>query len=497
MRAALDSPARAARLRVVLPIAVTALAALVRLVGLSHPHAFVFDETYYVKDAWSLWNLGYEGAWPEDANERFLAGDTSAFTDAAAFVVHPPLGKWLIALGMATLGPETGYGWRIATAIAGTLTVLVLTLVVARMTGSPVWGAIAGGLLALDGLGIVLSRVALLDGFLTLLVLLAFWFVLLDRERALARIADDALRAGGPPPYGPVLWGRGWLVAAGVALGAAAAVKWSALWFLAAFGLYVVVSDALARRRAGAPSWFVDAVLRQGPVSFVLLVPVAVATYVASWTGWLVTSGGWGRDVSANPFAALWSYHVAVYDFHVGLSTDHQYASPAWQWPLLLRPTAMYWRSAEAGAPGCGFASGCAEAITSIPNPLVWYAAVIAVVALAALFALRRPRSSTVGIVLTAIAAGYLPWLAYPDRTIFQFYTVVLMPFLIMALVLCLRLLWQAAWPDARGRRILRIGVAVFLGACLALAIFWFPLWVGMPVPYDFWRLHTPITSWI
>ena len=34
--------------------------AILRLWNLGHPHAFIFDETYYVKDAWTLWQLGYE-----------------------------------------------------------------------------------------------------------------------------------------------------------------------------------------------------------------------------------------------------------------------------------------------------------------------------------------------------------------------------------------------------------------------------------------------------
>src|SRR5690606_31306031 len=92
---------------------------------------------------------------------------------------------------------------------------------------------------------------------------------------------------------GPVLWSRPWLVAAGVSLGAASAVKWSGLYALAVFGLYVVITDALARRRAGIPLWPSDAVLRQGPVSFLLMVGPAMLTYLVSWSGWLVTSGGY------------------------------------------------------------------------------------------------------------------------------------------------------------------------------------------------------------
>jgi len=489
------------------PALVTALAAVLRLVNLQHPHTLMnhFDETYYVKDAWTLWNLGYEGRWPDNANDLFLGGDVNVFLTDPAFVVHPPLGKWLIGVGMWALGPETGWGWRITTALVGVAAVLVLILVARRLTGSTFWGCVAGFLLAIDGLGIVLSRVALLDNFLAFFVLLAFWFLLLDRDRTMTRIAQVALarsQGGREPAWGPVLWNRPWVIAAGAALGAACAVKWSGLWVLAAFGIYLVVSDALARRRAGIAYWPTDAVARQGPVTFVLLVPVAALVYLASWTGWLVTDGGYDRQSDPNPLVALWNYHVAMYNFHVDLSTPHSYASPAWQWPLMLRPTSMFWAKTDYGVDGCGWQSGCAQAVSSIANPAIWYPAVAATIALIVLFVLRprggRARDWRFAIVLMAIAATYVPWLLYPERTIFQFYTVVMVPFLILALVLVLRLVAGRA-DDTFLRRANGQGVvAVFLVIAIGFAVFWYPLWTGMEVPYDFWYLHTArVSSWI
>ena len=208
------------------PLVVTALAAVLRLVNLGHPHQLAFDETYYVKDAWSLWTLGYEGTWGKDANEAFITLQQLPLSDAGAFIVHPPLGKWLIALGMAVGGPDNTVGWRIATALLGAATVLLTYLVARRLTGSIVVATVAGSLLAIDGLSIVMSRTALLDGPLTFFLMLGALFILIDRDRSiplLERSAPDSPE----PMWGPVLWRRPWLIAAGVALGAACAVKWS------------------------------------------------------------------------------------------------------------------------------------------------------------------------------------------------------------------------------------------------------------------------------
>ncbi len=75
-----------------LPIAVTLLAAVLRLVGLGHPHSLVFDETYYVKDGWSIVHLGYEGTWPANpsddgaptTDQRFADGETDLYSRAAS-----------------------------------------------------------------------------------------------------------------------------------------------------------------------------------------------------------------------------------------------------------------------------------------------------------------------------------------------------------------------------------------------------------------------------
>ncbi len=75
------------------PAAVIAVAAATRLWNLGHPDSLVFDETYYVKDGWSLWNLGYESRWPAESDPRFAAGETDIYTGVASYVVHPPLGQ--------------------------------------------------------------------------------------------------------------------------------------------------------------------------------------------------------------------------------------------------------------------------------------------------------------------------------------------------------------------------------------------------------------------
>ena len=192
---------------------------------------------------------------------------------------------------------------------------------------------------------------------------------------------------------------------------------------------------------------------------------------------------------------SLWLYHRAIYDFHVGLTSEHGYASPAWQWPLLLRPTSMYYQSTPQGQAGCEAANGCVENIYSMPNPLIWYAAVAAVLYLVYRFV--RTRDWRYALILTGVAATYLPWLLYPERTMFQFYTIAILPFMLLALTFALRDIAGASHTDRYRRTSGQRIVLVFLVVAVALSAFWYPILTATPVPYYFWQAHNWMQSWI
>ena len=492
------------------PLAVVVLAAALRLWNLASPHALVFDETFYVKDAWTLFNNGYESAWPPNSDTLFAAGHTDTFTTDPSFVVHPPLGKWLIALGMAALGPASGWGWRIVTAVIGILAVVVLMLIAKKLFGSTLLATIAGFLLAIDGHAIVMSRVALLDNQVMFFALLGFGAVLLDRDWHSTRLAAwlAARREGGREPgWGPTLWWRPWLLAAGLAFGLTGSVKWSGIYFLAAFGVYVVVVDALARRRAGVPFWLSAALLKQAPANFLLLVPIAVSTFLASWSGWFVTRGGFYREWADSPDTAwtgplawvphslqsFWHYQVGAYMYHVNLETPHPYQANPLTWLLMIRPTSMYFVGTSHGQDGCRFDS-CAQAISSIANPIIWWAATAAILYL--VYRLARYREWQVGLILMGMVAGYLPWLMYLNRTVFQFYTIAFEPYMLLGLTFVLGLILGRPTDDpARRTSGIRV-VVIFLAIAAIVSAFFYPLWTGTQTPFWFWQLHIWLPSW-
>ncbi len=484
------------------PLAVTVLAGILRLWDLGRPHAIIFDETYYVKDALSLLRFGYERSAVQDADAQILASggpwDTvGIFQDGASFVVHPPLGKWVIAAGEWALGVDPT-GWRVGVAILGTFSVLIVARMIRRLTRSDVVGTVAGLLVALDGIHLVLSRSALLDMTLFFAVVAAFAMLLVDRD-AVRRRADSWLTLwdGQAVAVGPGFGLRPWRIGAGVALGAACATKWSGLWFVAAFGVLSVFWDYQARRAMGVQRPATGVLVRDAGPALLSLVGVAGVVYVASWTGWLATDGGYDRQWAAGrggvlpeALRSLVEYHRAAWAFHVSLDSFHSYQSSAWSWPFMTRPTSFYYDTPQ----GCG-ADRCSAEVLALGNPVIWWAGLLALGHNAWRAVAGRDWRS--GALLVGYLAGWAPWMLYHDRTIFTFYAVVMLPFLAGMLAISLASLAGGADASPTRRRWGLIGAGCVLVLVVAAAWFFYPIWTGQLLTYEHWDWRMWMPTWV
>ena len=541
---------------------VTLIAALTRLIGLGHPDRLMFDEIYYVKDAYALWHNGYESVWSDNADELFAKGNFSALTLEPAYVVHPQLGKWLIGLGMEIFGPGNPFGWRFIPAVAGILTVFLLARLTMRLTHSPLLAGLAGFLLAIDGTGITESRIGLLDIFIGFFSLLSIYCLVRDREWFRARLATglDGTYVGSWAPL-PLM--RPWLLATGVSLGLTCSIKWSGAYLLASVGILTVVWDLTALHRIRARSWFLDGILHRGVLDFLHLVPVALVVYVLGWWSWFMHARAFDRNWAAthreagelvrswlpDSLNSLLEYHLSMYNFHTHLEDPHPYMSKPIQWLVQWRPTSFYWPDErELAGTHCGTGK-CVQAITSIGNIPVWWSAVIGLIFCVLVLALRN-RDWRAWVALIGYVGLYLPWFIYQNRTIFGFYTVAFVPFVVLALTLWLgaisgliepvpgsrlasredaalasgsigenrpyprgfmaRLLGFGGRPTRRGLPAEWTGVpawrtraeglwvlAAVVIAATIFAVLWWPIWTGQTVSYDFWHWHMLLPSWV
>lgn len=510
------------------PLIITAVGGFFRFWQLGRPHQLVFDETYYVKQGSSFLDYGFEksvapslGTTPD---KFFTAGTTNVWANAPDFVVHPPVGKWMIAAGELIFGQTSSFGWRFASAFCGTLSILILARTARRLFGSTLLGCVAGVLVAFDGHHFVHSRTGLLDIFVMFWALAAFAFLLIDRDQARDRLAVALGRAGGSRTdpsftaashlagpstsgrrdYGVRLGLRPWRIAAGVCLGLCCGTKWSGLYFVAVFGVMTFLWDVGMRRAAGNRTW-VRAGMLDGAKAFVSIVPVALAVYLVSWSGWFATKGGWDRQWGAehpskswgfvpDALRGLWHYHAEMYRFHVGLHSDHPYKTEPWSWIVQGRPTSFFYEGPTKGHDGCMVAQ-CSKAITSIGTPTLWWGAAVAIVVLLFMWALRRDWRA--GAVLSGILAGYVPWFAFEERTIYSFYAIAFVPWLVLAVTYVIGMVLGRATQSVR-RRLAGVVVAgAYVISCVWLFFFFWPIYTAQVIPYSEWAKRMWFPSWI
>ena len=403
-------------------LVISFLAFLLRIFNLSKPKGLVFDEIYYV-----------------DGARDYLKFSVEVTKGAPEFIVHPPVGKWLIAIGIKLFGNHE-FGWRIAVAVAGTLTVYLTARIAQRIFHENKWATLAALLMALDGLNLVMSRTALLDIFLTLFVLLAV-----------------------------NAWLKGKYLNFAIYLGLAMGSKWSAIYFVVVLLiLELIVNRNLIR------------VIKVGITSG--------AIYIISWFGWFSSSLGWDRESKSNPLSSLIYYHKEMLGFHTGLTEKHSYQANPWSWLVMGRPTSFFYESPK----GCG-TKNCAQEVLAIGTPILWWLGAIAIVFLIGVnlhnLAMREFDLASL-IPFLGILAGYLPWFFFQKRTVFTFYAVVFAPFLILAIVLLAKLAYEY---DEK----LKYVITIVVIAIALNFLYFYPVFTGAITTYDAWYARMWWSSWI
>ena len=413
---------------------IAGLGFLLRVINLATPKGLVFDEVYYV-----------------DAARDFLAFGVEVTKDEPEFVVHPPLGKWFIAIGIRIFG-DNEFGCRFATAVAGTIAIILIGLIAQRLFRSQFLTLLATFLAAVDGLALVHSRTSLLDNFLTALILAATYFFI-----------------------------RKNYVVTAIFLGLALGTKWSALYFIVVFGavaLYRAFTHHTGRNLI-RPS--IERILTFG------ILPIAI--YLVTWTGWFLSDRWWGRDAGSNPLSSLIKYHDQMLSFHTGLSEKHTYEAHPWTWLIQSRPTSFFYESPKT----CGSPS-CSHEVLAMGTPFLWWTGAIAIFVvfgfwIKSIIERRMEPASTV--IVMGMTAGHLPWFAFGERTVFSFYSIIFQPFLILAVIYCVR------WFISHNQKWGMIASAVFAVLVFFNFLYFLPIFVGDVMTYDAWYSRMWLPSWI
>ena len=376
---------------------------------------------------------------------------------------HPPLGKYLIALGILLFG-HNEIGDRIASAVIGACIPLLVIGLVYLLTSQYVLAILAGILTFADGLLLVESRYGLLNVFLVAIGLASQIFLLAGLRRSLrSRLVMFSL--------------------SGVMLGFCAGVKWNGAgfwlmtWILIAIALVAKIlvvrfspkiTDKLGiLTDLGALPWY------QYLVCFIVLPATA---YIAQWTphvmmvlktfapnakGWEWLQAFSKHLIISNQYIYLWNTSASS----VGSPEHpiHPYCSSALSWPLSMRPVCYYYHPD----------GEIWEAVYALGNPILWWLSTLAIIAIA-FWSLVKIRPEFIYLSV-GYAANYLPWLAV-KRCLFIYHYMSSSVFSFMALALVTSFLYQK--KQIWGKSIAVMMITIIFSA----QIFFMPIWLGLPL---------------
>lgn len=410
---------------------VLVMATAVRFGGITDIDQPYFDEKYYVTEA----QYRVERIQPEHRP------------------AHPPLGSWLIAGGIHALG-DRPIGWRVVPAALGVASV-ALTYLVAQLAWRRAWLSVgAAAFVAFDGLAVVMSRMAVLDG-------LQVPFALAAVAAVLAWDRSDRHR----------WW---WWLVAGAAVGAAVAIKWNGLMLLAP-----VVGVRLFRPRVGS-RWRIV-------TDLVGVAAAATAVYVGAYAAWFAdyaqtetyadrcAEGACGTAAADRVAGWFWEQGDRV-EYHRRLEATHPNRSHPITWPLMVEPVTVFLAHCADDLPPaatCPYEPDESRQIIAVGNPVLWWLGFAAVVPVLVV-AVRRHQLRTAAIAGTLLAL-YLPWFASPKPGFLYFLTPAV-PFLALVLARALGDL-RERWGPA---------ILVAVGAAfVAMAVFLAPIHLGWAIDAD------------
>lgn len=349
---------------------------------------------------------------------------------------HPPLGKLLIAPGIALFGMNP-FGWRVMGVLAGVLLLAVLWAFAAALFRDAWVSVGVVALFALDFLHFTQSRLGQVDAFLVLFMTGMDYFMF--------RYCQAAVKGEG---------GRSWpyLFGSGACLGLSVSCKWSGLYGGAGLAL-MWFSVLVCQKRQGKMTG--RSVRSLFGVSCLAFVAVPLTIYLLSYIPYIAfdeTMGFWER---------MGKNQINMFQYHSHMSPVHESASRWFQWPVIGKPVKLF---------GLWFGGGDVERLVLMGNPAFWWPGLAMLIS--CLWDMAEKTERKFAFLLTAYLAPMLPWIGI-SRSSFLYHYYPCLPFL--ALIM-------GYWAEKKGKRG-RYCLWACVGASALLFLLFYPVISGLRVP--------------
>lgn len=395
---------------------ILAFAFLTRIFNISTPPTYYFDEVY---NAFTTQEFVHGN---KDAYEWF---HTSPIPTTAYGWTHPPLAKLMDSLGILVFG-DNSFGWRIVNVLIGTGVIYLVYLISKDLLNAKRYALLAAGFASLDGLILTQSRINMND-------IVALFFILLS-FLAFIRYQLKPTRTS--------------LFRLGLTLGLLIATKWTGLYAIAVFGVWIGLQNITS--------------IRNWPSIFMALIFIPTVIYILSYSQYFILGGTWKNFLELQN--QMWWYNTT-------LKATHTYQSSWWTWPIMLRPV---WYFVD-------YAGNSVANIYGMGNPILWWLGIPAI--LYTFYSSFKTRSWRLWLIITGFLTFWLPW-AHAPRIMFLYHYLPSVPFLCIALAYCLSKI---------SNKYLTFGI---LGLVFVSFAYFYPIWVGIHLPKTLVNQYFWLPSW-
>ncbi|OKH49226.1 dolichyl-phosphate-mannose--protein O-mannosyl transferase [Calothrix sp. HK-06] len=497
-------------------VSVFLLSLALRFWGLGRFNTLVFDEIYYAK-----------------FGNDYLTG-------VPFFDGHPPFGKLVIALGIwigkhvpwwqsevnglaGSLMSPLAYRWM--NAFTGSFIPLLIAGIAYQLSHRRSFGLIAGLFTALDGIFIVEARYALINQYIVIcgnsgqfLLLLA-----LNKKNQRRHI---------------------YLAVAGIAFGASIATKWNGLWYLLgaytmwaiAWGFEILRSKTSnsetheeyehklsnKAKACQTATKYRAKVLQISPLQNLTQLNIFHVALYLGIIPVIIYSVIWIPHLLLDTKYNFIEVHKQILGFHERMGGNnasvHPYCAAWYKWPLMTRPMAYYYQTTQSfqdplpvfGPPLPQGAGKVIYDVHAMGNPFLWWFGLAAIILLFGMLVwifvrkiaapslqqqrLVVPQLSIdiwIGLYLVVnYLVNLMPWVKV-TRCLFIYHYMTGVVFAFMAIAWVVDQLLRSYIATLRA-----VGVTItFL--IIGAFIFWLPIYLGLPITSEAYKLRMWFNYWI
>ncbi len=365
---------------------------------------------------------------------------------------HPPLGKLILATGIAAFG-LTPFGWRIMDVIFAMLMIPLIFLLGKKMFGSYIGGFSAAFLFTFDFMHFTEARLGITDTFVVFFSLASqlFFFIYLSGV-----VKKGWKNTSVVPLFLSFLF---------FALGFS--TKWLVLFgFLGELAILAAIRLSEVVKSKSKLSAKVYELFDHPYAYLVAFIIMSIGIYFAAYIPDMIAGRSFLNVVGLQD--SMFAYHSAP----IGL--DHPYSSPGWSWPIIGKPLWLYISS----LPG-----DMRSTISLFGNPAVWWVGFAAIIAITGLVIFKAvselkkrqmPKFEVPAAFLAVVFfAQWLPY-AFVSRGLFIYHYYVNVPIICLASAYFISKYWKYKW--------MKIAAATYFIAVVALFVLFYPVISGATV---------------